>query len=87
VSASKKYRPTVSLSAKTYAKLKEFCEVNNCSMAAVVEHEVNKYLDAQPENLLDEPTRVEEEGPPPESFTPDLPSTAREMYERSRRIP
>ena len=55
---SKSKRPTISLSAATYAKLKAYCELNNILMAQLVETRVIEYLDAQPENLLDAQPQV-----------------------------
>lgn len=50
---SKAKRPSISISAATYAKLRAFCDLNNISMASLVETRVLEYIDAQPENLLD----------------------------------
>jgi hypothetical protein len=49
---------SISISAATYAKLRAWCDLHDVTMSSVIEGEVNKYIDAQPENLLDEPVRV-----------------------------
>jgi hypothetical protein len=43
----------VSLSASTYARLAEFCDLQAVSMASVVELVVRRHLELQPENLLE----------------------------------
>ena len=56
----KQYRPTLSISGATHAKLKAYCELNGISMSQFVGTRVDEYLNAQPESLLDEPPVVEE---------------------------
>lgn len=51
-------RRNVSLSADTYARIAMYCELHNISMSSFVETRIKEVLDAQPENLLDEPRPV-----------------------------
>lgn len=49
---SRAKRTFVSVTSETYAKLQAYCELYGIPVAALVERQVNEYLDKQPENLL-----------------------------------
>lgn len=72
----------VLLSPATAARLKAYCELNGVTQSRVAEGVIEKFLLEQPEDLLEE-VRVAEEA----ALVAPGASVAREMYERSRRLP